>query len=121
MEIFLRSHCALSRTVLLSLVVISLLFITSYAEGAEPASNLFKALESSLHVTVSKQVDRSKDISMEPQKVYSEETISTPHVRVSLSDTMKLFLDRQPASKDYYDVRNNINGSCTMLGLDILF
>ena len=104
-----------------SFVLIFLVFMGSRAEAAEPGSGLLEALESSLHLTVSRQVEQTKNISVEPQKVYSEEITSTPHVRLSLSDTMKLFFNVQPASKDYYDQRNNINKACTMLGLDILF
>jgi hypothetical protein len=121
METFLRNHFVLRRSVLFSLVVICLVFIIHHAEAADPGNGLFKELTSSLHLTVSRQVEQTKDISVEPQKVYSEEITSTPHVRVSLSDTMKLFFNMQPTSKDYYDKRNNINRACTMLGLDILF
>lgn len=122
LDIFFRSRLIFRLSVLFTLVVICLVFNGPRAEAAEPGSTLFSALESSLNLTVSKQVAQTKEISsVEPQKVYSEEISSTPHVRVSLSDTMKLFFNIQPTSKDYYDKRNNINRACTMLGLDILF
>jgi len=122
LNIFFRSRLIFRLSVLFTLVLICLVFIGPRAEAAEPGSSLFSALESSLNLTVSKQVAQTKEISsVEPQKVYSEEISSTPHVRVSLSDTMKLFFNIQPTSKDYYDKRNNINRACTMLGLDILF
>ncbi len=120
--IFFRSRLIFRLSVFFSLVVICLVFIVPRAEAAEPGSAFLTSLESSLHLTVSKRVEQTKEISsVEPQKVYSEEITSMPHVRVSLSDTMKLFFNMKPTSKDYYDKRNNINGACTMLGLDILF
>ena len=115
-------RCFFTGLPLLFLFVAScLVFINPHAEAADSGDALLKGLTSSLHLTLSRQVDQTKNISVEPQKVYSEEVRSTAHVRVSVSDTMKLFFNLQPTSKDYYDRRNNMNKACTMFGLDILF
>jgi hypothetical protein len=110
-------------TLCLSLLVVFSIFIGYRAEAAEPGNEVYNVLGSGLNMTVSKDAGQTKDVKRaDPQRVYSAELISTPHVRVSLSDTMKLFLNLRPIMKDYYyDGRNNLNRACTMLGLDILF
>jgi hypothetical protein len=119
---FLRSCYVFRLSVFFSLVVISLLFITSYAEGAESGNGLFRALDPSLHITVGKGAGQTNSVgSVDPQKAYSEELIATPHMRVSLTDTLKLFLNLRPITKDYYEGRHDLNRVCTTLGLDILF
>jgi hypothetical protein len=110
-------------TLCFSLAVVFSIFIGYRAEAAEAGNDLFNALRASLNLTVSKDAGQTKEVKrVDPQRVYSAELISTPHVRVSLSDTMKLFLNLRPIMKDYYyDGRNNLNRACTTLGLDILF
>jgi hypothetical protein len=115
-----RFFCILS--IFFSLVIFSLVFICPGAEAAEPRSSVFSALGASLHLTVSKDAGQAKHVSsVDPQRAYSAEYMSTPHVRVSLSDTMKLFFNLRPITKDYYEGRNDLNRACTTLGLDILF
>lgn len=121
MKTFSRGYFFFSLPIIFSFLFVSLVLITPRAEASGADEALFNDIASSLHVTISKQAGEKKNVSVEPQKVYSEEAASTPHVRLSLTDTMKLFMNVQPTSKDYYDMRNNVNKACTMLGFDILF
>ena len=109
-------------TLCFSIAVVFSIFIGYHAEAAEPGNDLFNALGSGLNLTVSKDAGQTKDVrSIDPQMVYSAQLLSTPHMRVSLSDTLKLFFNLRPIMKDYYDGRNALNRACTTLGLDILF
>ena len=121
MKTFSRGCFFFSLPLFFSFLFVSVVLITTRAEASDAGEALFNGIASSLNVTVSKQVEQKKNVNVEPQKVYSEEAASTPHVRLSLSDTMKLFFNVQPTSKDYYDTRNNVNKACTVLGFDILF
>ena len=122
MKKFSRSLFFFRLSVLISLVVISLVFICPRAEAAEPGSGVFNSFESGLYMTVSNDAGQVKSVSsMDPQRAYSAGYMSTPHVRVSLSDTMKLFFNLRPIMKDYYEGRHDFNRVCTTLGLDILF
>jgi len=104
------------------LAVLFSVFIGYRAEAAETGNDLFSALGSNLNLTVNKDSDQTKDLkSTDPQRLYSAQLMSTPHVRVSLSDTLKLFLNLRPIMKEYYDGRSNLDRACTTLGLDILF
>jgi hypothetical protein len=117
-----RSRLIFRLSVLLSFVVIVLVFICPRAEATEAGKGLFTALGSSLSMTVGKDAGQKASVSsMDPQRAYSAELMSTPHVRVSLSDTLKLFFNLRPITKDYYEGRNEVNRVCTTLGMDILF
>jgi hypothetical protein len=105
-----------------TLVVFPLVFVCPRAEAAESGSGVFSALGASLNMTVSKDTGQTKNpSSMDPQRAYSAEYMSTPHMRVSLSDRLKLFFNLRPITKDYYEGRNDLDRACTTLGLDILF